>query len=305
MGFGAILGGAAQGLGQGTGRFSNALMTVMGSQQQRQQRTEDNAYRRQRDAVHDAARAEAVDLQERTLAARERSDMRNFEQRLREGGFEDVTPPSNVTASTAPMASEGVGSSIARQFRYNPDLDPTVQSRIAVEEGLAERRPPMAPEVPTFTTGGAKFPMTEAGYAAAGTHTERMGDVTGRSGGDSRLGELLAGVGTQPGMADTASREKEPGFGGLMRRLLPGGASGYVEGEQPAMASDVDGRISEGQRLGRVLAPPTEAPPVDDEFAQELQSDLATGRTAEEILQEIEQYAPNRLEEARRLLAGQ
>ena len=68
MGIGAVLGGAAEGTGQGLGRFSNAILQVLGSmegrknvEEYRASQAEESAYRRHRDSVRDTADREAMD----------------------------------------------------------------------------------------------------------------------------------------------------------------------------------------------------------------------------------------------------
>ena len=148
MPIGAALGGVAQGASQGLGRFSHALMQVMGSQQRRRQmgqqqahQAEERAYRRQRDMVSDEANAEARAMQTRTMEARAKEDQRRFDLSAASQGFMPAGPstaPPAMDSRVAPPVGlgpagmggprtadqiagpepRGVGSSIANQFMF-------------------------------------------------------------------------------------------------------------------------------------------------------------------------------------------
>ena len=196
MNLGAAFGGAAEGAGTGFGRLGNALMQVLGSQQHRAGMAEEKSYRRYRDGIADTANREAMDLQKRTLEARQhemlRSDTRamiesdrNFEQRLREGGFDYErsgagprlgTPggtPSVSFGEVAPI-TPGVGTKLGRGFTvgdYNPEKDPALKRSIALKSATP----------PTMSVGGLTAPATPAGRTQIEDHMTWRSGLPGGS----------------------------------------------------------------------------------------------------------------------------
>ena len=196
MNLGAAFGGAAEGAGTGLGRFSNALMQVLGSQQHRAGMAEEKSYRRYRDGITDAADREAMDLQKRTLKARHveslRSDTRtmiesdrNFEQRLIEGGFDyersGAGPtlgrpggtPSVSIGEVAPI-TPGVGTNLGRGFTvgdYNPEKDPALQRSLALKAATPA----------TMSVGGMTAPATPAGRTTIEDHMNWRSGLPGGS----------------------------------------------------------------------------------------------------------------------------
>ncbi len=220
MGIGAVLGGAAEGAGPGLGRFSNALLQVMGSQQQRRGmeeqrefRASESAYRRHRDQVSDAASREALDLQERTLEARTRDADRSFAHALRAGGWDfdyhpegapapassmTIGPPRPIVGPGGGPAAEpaaagegmkfelpprqGVGDRISRRFTVG-DYNPDQDP--ALQRRLREIEATAAarpgPAGPTMSVGGMTAPTTPAGRATIEDHMNWRSSLPGQT----------------------------------------------------------------------------------------------------------------------------
>ena len=228
MSFGAALGGAASGASQGLGRFSNALMQVMGSQRNRQaeetrqaERKEDITYRTMRDRVTDTANAEAAALRARTAEAQIRAaDARGFADMLSQG----ITPtadPSAMGGDGEPPPETGPYAEMFNNFGYNPDADPRnvrggiQHDRTMTEIGargdeerqsIAARQAATGAEPgPSFSYEGGRFPQTPEGYEAARGHGEAIQGLPGNqpTGGvpdfhDALVGGALQRMGGEP-----------------------------------------------------------------------------------------------------------
>ncbi|MCY3678746.1 MAG: hypothetical protein OXH66_14355 [Gemmatimonadetes bacterium] len=208
MSFGAALGGAAQGASHGLGRFSHALMQVLGAQQQRQQsrqaataRQNELDYRRHRDAVQDRANAEALEMRQKTEAARAQENETANRIRLAGMGFEQLPAqaeepgvgipgsfPQGATVERGNFEAMFSDPNLGRWGKpkasaYDPNTDPAFLRSKALathQEGLMRSRPPK----PTAAGGG----LTDAQRDAL-----RRGVIT-RLGGSTNPMDLEAAL---------------------------------------------------------------------------------------------------------------